>query len=244
MHSYSQLKDLCPFSYIAFMSIVIIAITVFIIFVVSFIYYFKKERSEQKTLFDSITKKRDGIFDIGYIKPGDEIGISSQHSNSLISLKYLSRIYKYLDEQEYWIEFYLENTALEDHTFNIDNVTVTLNNIDIQCDLIVLYEKVPEYMAPPYGNRYYDTRYYMNYMLGPQAQKSFIFQARFKPNDAIPVFKESDQVKIDLSFKKFDLSTNEYIELSDLKLQTVFKYSKYKKIQSVDDIIQILGDLS
>lgn len=225
------------------MSIVTIAIVVLIIVVAAFVFFFNKERSKQALFLDNIAKKADGIFDIGHIMHVGEIKVSSQLTNGLISLDHVSRIYKYFNEQVYWIEFHLNNIASEDSTFNVDSVSVSLNNVEVKCDLILLFEKVPEYMAPPYGNRYYDTRYYTNYMLGPQAQRSFIFKAQFKPNDATPVFKESDSISINLSFKKLSTNGNGYIKLSNFTLHTAFKDSKFKKIQSIDETIQILGEL-
>ena len=225
------------------MYVVTLAIIVFVVFFVAFVFLFNKERSDQDVLFDNIAKKANCIFDIGYIMPGGEIKISSQLTNGLISLGRVSRIYKYLNEDDYWIEFRLDNVTPENNVFNVDSVSVTVNDTELKCDLVVLFEKVPEYLSPPYGNRYFDTRYYTNYMLGPQAQRSFIFEARFKPNNDDPVFKESDSISINLSFNKLDPNVNGHIKSSCFTLQTAFKHLKFKKIQSIDETIQILGEL-
>lgn len=223
------------------MSIVLIPIVVFLLFIVAIVYYIKKDKSQTKidSVYQKIDEINNSIKDIGIVRNAITNKVSNTESN-YIRLHNLSRVFKYDDSEKYWIEFYIENVSSDDVNFNLLDIELDLHGEKVMCDLILLHEKVPEHLAPPYGNRYYNTEFFRNYILGTKGQKLFCFSGRF----ALPIesyeFSESDSIEINIGINKLD--GDKFIEFEKGKFLESFSKLKFKRIQSINDSIHWLND--
>lgn len=223
------------------MSIVLVPIVVFLLFIVAIAYYINRAKSQTK--IDSVYQKIDAINnsikDIGIVRNAITNKVSNTESK-YIRLHNLSRVFKYDDSDKYWIEFYIENVSSDDLNFNLLNIALDLHGEKVMCDLILLHEKVPEYLAPPYGNRYYNTEFFRNYILETKGQKLFCFSGRF----ALPIghyeFSESDSIEINIGINK--LYGDQFIEFEKVKFIESFSKLKFKRIQSINDSIKWLNE--
>lgn len=221
--------------------IILVASIIFILFIVAFIYAMKKEtknNQETEDLYAKIRSFSNGISDIGKVEKADNDIVVSITKGKYVILNMLSRIYKYAHEKDYWIEFYLENSTLEDFNFILKKVELFSDDFRVESNLTLLLEKVPEYLAPPYGNRYFDTSSYNNFMLGKAGQKSFIFKSRFSLNDGLTSFKESDYVTIELEINSTNKELEKSIVSKNVTLIESLKNMKFKNIQSIDEKIE------
>jgi hypothetical protein len=188
----------------------------------------------------TIEENIDGITNVGEIQRSEP---NCQHPlqtiNEHIILKDLRRIYRYFDENEYWIEYFLENRSPEDITFWFKDASVSINEHIIDCNLTVLFEKVPEYYAPPYGNRYFDIKAYNTFTLGPNGPKTFIFQSRFKP--IATNFNETDSISIELQLSRRDDNINKYVSFQKVQFIEYFGNLRFATIQSINEEIKIMG---
>lgn len=149
--------------------IIFVALILFALILIGLVYTWKKEKeSQQKTadLFARISVLSEGITDIGFIQPSKQIKLSPKIESNYVRLSSLSRIYKYTDARDYWIEFILENITTENVNFILDTVEFFYGDTKIESNLTLLLEKVPEYIAPPYGDNYFSTKSYNNFTLG------------------------------------------------------------------------------
>lgn len=221
--------------------IIFVASIIFILFIIAFIYAIKKEAKrydESKDLSTKIRSLSNGISEIGKVEETDIDIVASISEGKYVRLNNLFRLYKYAHEKEYWVEFFLENSTLEDFNFILKKVELFSNNIRIKSNLTLLLEKVPEYQAPPYGNRYFNTSSYNNFMLGKTSPKFFIFNSRFNLNDSLPSFKESDYITIELEINSIDKDLENSIVSKKVKLIESFKNMKFKNIQSIEEKIE------
>ncbi|HEV7347924.1 hypothetical protein [Telluribacter sp.] len=204
----------------------------------------KETKSNQETedLYAKIRSLSDGISDIDKVEQSNNNTVVSITKGEYVSLNRLSRIYKYAHEKEYWVEFYLENSTLEDFNFAIKKVELFSNNFKIESNLILLLEKVPEYMAPPYGNRYFDTNSYNNFALGKTGNKTFIFKSRFSLNDDLITFKESDYIVVKLEINSLNKELEKYVVSESVELIESFKNMRFKNIQSIDEKIEWINN--
>lgn len=224
--------------------IILVVSIIFLLFIIAFIYAIKKETISKQETEDLYTKLRslsNGISDIGKIEQVDNDIVASVIQGSYVRLNSLSRIYKYTYEKEYWIEFYLENTTLEDFNFELKKVELFSDNLKVESALTLLLEKVPEYMAPPHGNRYFNTNSY-NFLLGKTGPKSFIFKSRFSLNDNLTTFKESDYIAVELEINSLNKELEKSIILKKVKLIESFRNMRFKKIQSIDEKIEWINN--
>jgi hypothetical protein len=181
-----------------------------------------------------------GITNVGEIQCSELLRQTpSQTRNEHIILKDLKRIYRYFDENEYWIEYFIENRSPEDITFWFKDASVSINEHIIDCNLTVLLEKVPEHYAPPYGNRYFDTNTYNNFTLGPSGPKTFIFQSRFKP--IVANFNETDSILIELELSRRDSNINKHVSFQKVQFIEYFGNLRFATIQSINEKIKIVG---
>lgn len=223
------------------MSIVLIPIVVFLLFIVAIVYYIKRDKSHAqiKAVYQKIDEINNSIKDIGDVRNAITNKVSNTESK-YIRLHHLSRILKYDDSDKYWIEFYIENVSSDDLNFNLLDIALDLHDEKEMCDLILLHEKVPEYLALPYGNRYYNTKFFRNYILGIKGQKLFCFSGRFALPIASYEFSESDSIEINIGINKLD--GDQFIEFEKIKLLESFSNLKFKRIQSINDSIKWLNE--
>lgn len=223
------------------MIIVLIPIVVFLFFIAAIVYYIKRDKSQTQieAVYQKIDEINISIKDIGNVRNAITNKVSNTESK-YIRLHNLSRVFKYDDSDKYWIEFCIENVSSDDLNFNLLDIVLDLHGEKVICDLILLHEKVPEYLALPYGNRYYNTEFFRNYILGTKGQKLFCFSGRF----ALPIgsfeFSESDSIEINIGINK--LYGDKFIEFEKLKFIESFSKLKFKRIQSINDSIQWLND--
>ena len=219
------------------MVIVLIAAIVIISFFVAFVYLIKNDKGQKdiEQVYENIKQTNTKIKDIAVVQNALSI-VESETESKYIRIKNLNRIFKYDDSEKYWIEIFIENVSVENVNFNLDNIILNINNQIIKSNLIVLFEKVPEHYAPPYGNRYFNTEFYKNYMLGEKTQKLFRFLGRFELPNASIEFHDSDYIRIEVEFNK--LENGEFIVIEKLTFIESLINMKFKTIQSIDDTIK------
>lgn len=173
---------------------------------------------------------------LGKIQSTTDTTVISNTSSTFLSLKGLINIERFSDSvNNYWIEYHLENITKEDVNFRLEKVEVYLDNLKFNCDLSVLYEKVPEHLSPPYGNRYYNTQYFNNYFLGLRAQRFFIFKSKITVNQNNFVFKDSDFIKVYISYNRANQDSGKYQEFEQIVFTESFKKMKFQDIISVNE---------
>jgi len=188
----------------------------------------------------TIEENIDGIMNVGEIQRSESrCQAPSRTINEHIILKDIRRIYRYFDENEYWIEYFIENRSPEDITFWFKDASVSLDNYVVDCDVTVLFEKAPEHYAPPFGNRYFDIKAYNNFTLGPNGPKTFRFQSRFKP--IIGNFNETDSISIELELSRRDSNINKYVSFQKVQFIEYFGNLRFATIQSINEEIKIIG---
>ncbi len=217
-------------------TIILIAFVVILVFLVFFIYALKKEGRQFEDLFRVLRKKAKGITNIGLIQASGEKLVGSKTDAGYIRLHGLHRLFKYKqDRHTYWIAFMIENHTKENLSFMLNTVRVSIDGNASDCNLTLLMEKVPERVSPPYGNQYFNTRTYNNFILGEIAPKYFTFQARFVIEGENPPFKDNDFVEIEVDFMKFDIESQKYMSIRKDQLTENFQNIKYRKIQQIDE---------
>ncbi len=213
-------------------TLVILVLSCFLLFVFIGV---RREGADQKRLFESIKELEKGIEQIGKIEYSKLESEDRMLASEFIRLECLSRVFKYSKHEAYWIEFILTNSTNEKLSFEITSVKITQSGHSSICDTTLILEKVSEYIAPPYGNAYFDTSMGLNFSLGANAPKNFIFTSRFKRANAH--FTESDYLIIEVLINKNIDNTGKQ-QLGDaIHFKDYFKNLKFKTIQSIDDEI-------
>lgn len=205
------------------------AIILSILFV--FVYLFRKQRVRDQIMADDFTRLTADIQEAGtvevYTGPFDR-KISGNH----VALSGIQRVFTYADSSDYWIEFILENKSSAGLTFSIEEVSWSRENQNVKTNLSLLMERVPEYLAPPAGCRYFDTAVYRNYLLGPSGPGSFTFYSRFNvPQSFGDVVKGSDKLMLVLELSKLNTASGHFIVLEKVVLEDMFQYVKHRTIQ-------------
>lgn len=211
----------------------LVALLVFLAFIILFIAARKRDnpgRDETKALYARLHELKSGIIDIGEIQTDNIPARQSQISSDYISFNRLTRIFKYENAPSFWVEFVLQNDTEEELIFFLQEVNVSISGNVERCDLTLLVEKVPEYLAPPYGNQYFDTNAYNNFVLGCKGPRHFQFQGRFIPRKEQVSFKSSDYVQIKVAINKSGQESCTFIE--------GFSKMKFSIVQSIDDVIK------
>lgn len=218
------------------MLVIIITIAFFSSFLIAIIYLFNKEKKESVKIDNLFQKLKSGINEIGYIQQ-DNTGnfTKSETKNEFLNLFELRRIFKYSDGEEFWIEFVIKDLSNKEMIFNINSVEMQINNIKSLSNTTLLFEKVPEYLEPPYGNRYYDILSYNDFQIGKNGQKYFKFLSSFRVDN--PFFRESDFIKIEIEVKQFDEDSNPKMDFKNFQFIESFKSMTFKNIQSINEKI-------
>jgi hypothetical protein len=223
--------------------IIIISSLIFLLFFVAFVYAFNKQKNENNDMDNlriKMKKINALITEIGVIEYSN-VKVESQTEDEDINLEELTRLFKYSNSEEYWIEFIIKNISTEELTFSLSEISIIKNNHKIKCNLNLLFEKVPEYLDPPYGHRYFDTLSYNNYLLGTRGLTYFTFFSRFNIESVDTTsFKEGDYISISIDINKFNENLNIYEVIKKVEFIENFKNMKFKNIQQNDEKIGII----
>lgn len=210
------------------MLIVIIPIIVFLSFLIVIVYLFNKQKREDAETSKMFRKLKSGIKEIGYIKQTEtDIRINTEVKNEFLGLYELRRLFRYSDSKDFWIEFIVENISNQELIFNINSVEVQIDSQEISANTILLFEKVEAYLAPPYGNRYFNILSYNDFLIGKSGQKYFTFLSKFKIDNS--KFKEEDFIKIEIEINTLDKQN-----LKKVQFIESFKNMKFKNIQLIE----------
>ncbi|TDP57809.1 hypothetical protein [Flavobacterium dankookense] len=224
-------------------AIIIISSLIFLLFFVAFVYAFNKQKNENADMDNlsfKLKKINELITEIGVIEHSN-IKVERQIEDEHINLEELTRLFKYSNSEEYWIEFIIKNISTEKLTFSLNEILIVKNDQKTKCNLNLLFEKVPEYVDPPYGHRYFDTLSYNNYTLGSSGFKYFTFFSRFKIESTdLTNFKEKDFISIKIDINKFNENLNIYEVIKKVEFIENFKNMKFKNIQQNDEKIGII----
>lgn len=212
----------------------LISVIVIVLFLLVFVYFFRRQRKEDLITAGVFPRLTSGIQDIGFIEMYKG-PYQRKISVEFVGLAALQRVFKFSDSDDYWIEFVLENTATSSHNFSMKEVSWCREGYCIKADLTLLMERVPEYMSPPDGRRYFDTAVYRNFILGPKGPKSFTFYCRFKlPESFVGSIKGSDILSLTLEMNKTELHTGKNIGKDQIVLQDMLQYARFRNIQCID----------
>ncbi|QIL40757.1 hypothetical protein G7074_16705 [Pedobacter sp. HDW13] len=224
----------------------LVAAVIFFGFMIALYFGIKIERKkaeEIQKVYDKINAVNSTIKHLGKIGATTNAPVVSATSSTFLSLKVLMGIERFSSsEHDYWIEFHLEKLTEMELNFRLEKVEVYLDDVKFDSNLSVLYEKVPEYLSPPYGNRYYNTQYFNNYFLGVNAQRFFIFKSKITLDQNNPVFKDSDFIKIYVSYNKINPDSGKYEEFSETVFTESFKKMKFQDIISIDEQLDWIDD--
>ena len=221
--------------------LLLVAVLVFLAFIILFIVARKRDkpgRDETKALYARLDELKSGIIDIGKIQTDNILARQSQTSGDYVSFNRLTRIFKYENARSFWVEFVLQNDTEEELTFFLQEVNVSISGNVERCDLTLLIEKVPEYVAPPYGNQYFDTNAYNNFILGSKGPRHFEFQSRFILRKEQVSFKSSDYIQIEVAINKSNLNPDNSEGQESCTFIESFSKMKFPVVQSIDDVIK------
>lgn len=224
----------------------LVAAIIFLGFMIGLYFGIKKEikdNEEIQKVYDKVHAINSTIKHLGKIQSTTDTTIISNNASTFLSFKGLISIERFSDSvNDYWIEYHLENITKEDVNFRLEKVEVYLGDLKFNCDLSVLYEKVPEYLSPPYGNRYYNTQYFNNYFLGLRSQRFFIFKSKITVNQNSFVFKDSDFIKIYISYNRANQASGNYQEFEQIIFVESFKKMKFQDIISINEKLVLIDD--
>ncbi|WP_421942617.1 hypothetical protein [Pedobacter sp.] len=219
-------------------AITIIPLIIMILFLIAIVYYWVKEDSKNKETMDVISTISNRYRLTGKITPESNTKNMSQTHNNFLHLEEIARLFKYDSESNsFWIEYTFKNNTLDDMSFVFNKAVVTIDEEEIECDLSLLLEFVPEYLARPYGIRYFNTKSFNNYILGVRGQKTFRFESRF-PLESRNNFKASDLIRVEIELNKFETSVNKYVPFEKLVFSENFRKISQQTVYSVNEQIK------
>lgn len=219
-------------------AIVAIPLIIFTFFLIAIIYFWVKEDVQNKQLTDVISSINSRYRYIGKVLPETQIRNIAPRQNGALQLVDIKRLFKYENETDFtWIEYSFRNNTTENITFFIKTVSVKIDGTEIGCDLSLLLEFVPEYLAPPHGIKYFDIQSYNNYQLGTQGQQTFRFESRF-PMQKRNNFNARDFIKIEVELYKLDDTIKKYVPFDTLIFTENFEKMVQKTIYAIDENIK------
>ena len=192
----------------------------------------RKQGQVQEDVLENIKQKSNKIEEIGTFGFAEITNETSNLISTFMRFEMINRVFKFSFHEEYWIEFVLLNKTLEDLRFEISKVEIIISNKNIICDKTLLFEKVPEYIAPPYGNAYFDTSHGINFSLGKTAPNKFIFMSRFNLKDN--TLADSDFITIEVKFNRLAPVKKAYELIETVSFKQYLKNIKFKSIQLID----------
>ncbi len=219
--------------------IIVIPIVIGIVLLILILKDREKRQKEFDKVFKPIEDLKKKIRNISYI----EESINNDYKNinttsEFIELGQLRHIYRYNHEKnEFWIEYLFKNNTEENKSFSVKKVELEVRGELIESNLTLLMEKVPEFMAPPYGNRYYSTKSHYGYGLGNSGQKEFLFNSRFKyelNNDNR--FSKSDSITIYVDIQEY--KDGQFISINKEIFFDYFNNILSTRVQEIDEIIK------
>ncbi len=216
--------------------VIIICFVFFILFPIAIAYYWIKDSKEFNRNMETISSIGNRFKLIGKITPSSEEKKIASNDEGFITFNRIHRLFKYNSHHNYlWIEYSIRNTTEEELYFDIGKVFINVDDSKIECDVSLLLEFVPEYLAPPRGIRYFDTKSFNTFILGPRGQKEFRFESRFPLENNN--FKKSDAIEIEAELKKIDLITNQLVSVKKLLFVESFKDILHDTIYTIDEQI-------
>lgn len=192
----------------------------------------RKQGQMQEDVLENIKQKSNKIEEIGTIGFAEITNETSNLISTFMRFEMINRVFKFSFHEEYWIEFVLLNKTLEDLRFEISKVEIIISNKNIICDKTLLFEKVPEYIAPPFGNAYFDTSHGINFSLGKTASNKFIFMSRFNLKDN--TLADSDFITIEVKFKRLAPVKKAYELIETVSFKQYLKNIEFKSIQLIE----------
>lgn len=199
------------------------------------IYLITKDREQSLETVRIFERLNALTSDIGYIYETGYKTVESQLGNAYVGLKHISHVFKYEEENDYWITFVLTNRSTINCIFLIKDVQLHTNDGCFLSEKTLLFEKVPEHYAPPYGNLYFDIRSYNGYVLGEKGMREFRFQSSFKREE----FIDTDYLAINIEVHRLDNERKKYDLVEQSQLVESLKNIKFSRIQSIKDKIKI-----
>lgn len=219
-------------------AIVVIPSLIFVLLLIAIVYFWIKEDTKARQSIDVISNINSKYRYRGKIIPVTQIEIIPKVQDGFLNLEEVTRLFTYEKEANfYWIEYRFENNTDEDINFVLKRTIVCIDGVEIECDLSLLLEFVPEYLAPPYGIRYFNTKSFNNYVLGTKGQKTFRFESRFALENRNN-FKSSDFIKIEIELNKFEDNVNQFVQFEKLVFIQNFEKIAQASIYAVDEQIK------
>ena len=150
-------------------------------------------------------------------------------------LSKFSQFFTFPNDKLLTLEFELSKQNPNRDFFEIKNVILHSDGKDSTAQRILLIEKVPDYVAPPNGCRYFDHAYYRPFCLKESYPSQFLIDAAF--NKSIHSLRTSDHVTIQIELYNIDTSSQEKQECKTIE----FRQSLSQLISK--DVIEFKIDL-